>query len=232
MVHPHHGVYHPKKPEKIRVVFDCSAEYQGHSLNRHLLQGLDLTNSLVGVLCRFRQDPVAFACDIEGMFHQVRMNEEHRDFLRFLWWEHGETSKDPTEYRMRVHLFGATLSPGCANLGLRTTAEDNADVLGLQAAEFIKENFYADDGLKSVKSVADAITLIKDGTEMCKRGGFHLHKFNSNRKEVIESIAPEDRAKGIKDLDMSNDLLPPGTRVRHRVVRRERRIQVPHHPQR
>ena len=22
---PHHGVYHPKKPDKIRVAFDCSA---------------------------------------------------------------------------------------------------------------------------------------------------------------------------------------------------------------
>ena len=28
---PHHGVYHPKKPGKIRVVFDCSADYKGES---------------------------------------------------------------------------------------------------------------------------------------------------------------------------------------------------------
>ena len=28
---PHHGVYHPKKPDKIRVVFDCSASYAGTS---------------------------------------------------------------------------------------------------------------------------------------------------------------------------------------------------------
>ena len=47
---PHHGVYHPKKPQKIRVVFDCSVEFAGASLNRHLLQGPDLTNNLVGVL--------------------------------------------------------------------------------------------------------------------------------------------------------------------------------------
>ena len=47
---PHHGVYHPKKPDKIRVVFDCSAEFKGESLNRHLLQGPDLTNNLVGVV--------------------------------------------------------------------------------------------------------------------------------------------------------------------------------------
>ena len=26
---PHHGVYHPHKPGKIRVVFDCSAKFMG-----------------------------------------------------------------------------------------------------------------------------------------------------------------------------------------------------------
>ena len=57
---PHHGVYHPKKPNKIRVVFDCAAEYENESLNKHLLQGPDLTNNLTGVLCRFRQEAIAF----------------------------------------------------------------------------------------------------------------------------------------------------------------------------
>ena len=61
---PHHGVYHPKKPGKIRVVFYCSAQYAGTSLNQNLLQGPDLTNSLVGVLCSFREEAVAFSCDV------------------------------------------------------------------------------------------------------------------------------------------------------------------------
>ena len=30
---PHHGVYHPQKPEKIRVVFDCTAQYANMSIN-------------------------------------------------------------------------------------------------------------------------------------------------------------------------------------------------------
>ena len=51
---PHHGVYHPKKPDKIRVVFDCSAPFKGETLNKHLLTGPDLTNNLFSVLCRFR----------------------------------------------------------------------------------------------------------------------------------------------------------------------------------
>ncbi|XP_031549049.1 uncharacterized protein LOC116286634 [Actinia tenebrosa] len=43
---PHFNVYHPKKPDQIRVVFDCSAVYQNESLNQHLLQGPDQLNSL------------------------------------------------------------------------------------------------------------------------------------------------------------------------------------------
>ena len=78
---PYQGVYHPKKPEKIRVVFNCSVEFAGESLNWHLLQGPDLTNNLVGVLCCFHQDPVAFMCDIERMFHQANVKPEHRNFL-------------------------------------------------------------------------------------------------------------------------------------------------------
>ena len=205
---PHHGVYHPKKPGKIRVVFDCSAEFEGHSLKRQLLQGPDLTNSLLGVLCRFHQEPVAFACNIEGMFHQVKVNEEHRDYLRFLWWDQGDTTKEPTEYRMTVHLFGAASSPGCANLALKTTAEDNEKNLGSETADFLSKNFYVDDGLKYVKTVEEAIALIQKSKEMCKQGGFCLHKFISNRKEVIESIPAEDRAKGIKDLDLEHEELP------------------------
>lgn len=104
---PHHGVYHPQKPGKIRVVFDCSAKYKGVSLNDHLLTGPELTNSLIGVLCQFRKGPVAVMCDIECMFHQFRVRAEDQDYLRFLWWDNGDFHSSPSVYRMRVHLFGA-----------------------------------------------------------------------------------------------------------------------------
>ncbi|XP_050404672.1 uncharacterized protein LOC126820632 [Patella vulgata] len=76
---PHHAVYNPNKPGQVRVVFGCNAEFRGHSLNDCLLKGPDLTNTLIGVLCRFRLDRVAFMCDIEKMFYQFRVNVEHRD---------------------------------------------------------------------------------------------------------------------------------------------------------
>lgn len=134
---PYHGVYHPKKPGKIRVIFDCAAQFRDDSLNKNLLQGPDLTNTLTGVLCCFRQEPVGFICNTESMFYQVYMKEEHRDFLHFLWWEDGNTAKDPVEYRMTVHLFGATSSPGCANFALKCTAKDHESELGADAANFL-----------------------------------------------------------------------------------------------
>ena len=66
---PHHGFYLSKKRDKLRDVFDCRAKFGGVSLNDQLLQGPDRTNTQVGVLNRFRKEPIAFICDIERMFH-------------------------------------------------------------------------------------------------------------------------------------------------------------------
>ncbi|KAK0138796.1 hypothetical protein N1851_024658 [Merluccius polli] len=120
---PHHGVYHPKK-KTLRVVFDCGATFQGTSLNSELLQGPNLTNTLIGVLTRFREQPVALMADIQAMFHQVKVTESDTDFLRFLWWPQGKVDDAPVEYRMTVHLFGAVSSPSIANFALRKTAQD------------------------------------------------------------------------------------------------------------
>ena len=97
----------PKKPEKVRVVFDCAAKFSGQSLNSNVLQGPDMTNSLVGVLCRFRQEDVA---DVEAMYHQVRVNPNDIGALKFMWFPSGDLSKEPEEYQMLVHLFGGIWS--------------------------------------------------------------------------------------------------------------------------
>ncbi len=75
---PHHGVYHPQK-KRLRVFFDCAASFQGVSLNSKLLQGPDMTNSLIGVLTCFRQESVAMMADVEAMYYQVRVTEKDTD---------------------------------------------------------------------------------------------------------------------------------------------------------
>ena len=64
---PHHYVFNKNKPKRVRIVFDAAAKFQDTFLNQNLLQGPDYTNSLVGVLTRFRQDNTTLVADIEGM---------------------------------------------------------------------------------------------------------------------------------------------------------------------
>ncbi|XP_071963443.1 uncharacterized protein [Antedon mediterranea] len=163
---PHSGVYHPKKTNQIRVVFDCSAKYEGVCLNDYLLQGPDLMNGLIGILCRFRKEEVAIMADIKGMFHQFYVTPKDRDKLRFLWWDGSDFEQKMVEYRMKVHLFGAKSSPGCANFGLKRAADDGEGKFGEIAANFIRDDFYVDDGLKSLPTIQQAIELVKSSTEL------------------------------------------------------------------
>lgn len=198
---PHHPVLHPQKPSKPRIVFDCAAKYEDVSLNNQLLQGPDMTNTLVGVLIRFRQDPIAFLADIEAMFCQVRVSPEHRKFLRFLWWKDGDFEQLPEEYEMLIHLFGATSSPSCAGFCLRKVAEECEGEFDAEIIETVRKNFYVDDCLKSVKETEKAIQLVKELCQLLAKRSFHLTKFVCNDVKVLSSIPESERAKSIVSLD-------------------------------
>ena len=73
---PHHGVINPNK-SKVRVVYDAAARFEETALNKELLQGLQLNNSLVGVLMRFRKDEVTVVCSIEWLAE--RTTRTHSD---------------------------------------------------------------------------------------------------------------------------------------------------------
>lgn len=76
------------------------------------------------------------------------MQVPDRDYLRFLWWKDRNLSTEPQEFRMKVHLFGAASSPGCANYGLKRLAKENESLFPL-GSQFIMRDFYVDDGVTS-----------------------------------------------------------------------------------
>ena len=200
---PHFGVFNLHKPDKIRVVFDCSAKYQGQLLNMNLLQGPDPNSSLAGLLCRFRKERVAITCDIKKMFHQFRVTREHRKYLKFLWYE-DNVSKNVVDYQMNVHLFGAVSSPSCAIFGLQQLARDYAEEYP-DAAAFVLNNFYVDDGLISVSTPDEAIRLMEDATSLTSKGNLLLHKFLSNDMAVANALGCEESM--IKDLNSDKEMI-------------------------
>lgn len=100
--------------------------------------------------------------DIESMFYQVKVPEEDADLLRFLWWPEGDLNSDVEEFRMKVHLFGATSSPSCASYALRKTAEDAKDIMNAEAVDTVLRHFYVDDCLKAVETSEQEVNL-EDG---------------------------------------------------------------------
>nr|XP_022300829.1 uncharacterized protein LOC111109032 [Crassostrea virginica] len=206
---PIFGVYHPLKPEKIRMVFDSSARFQDLSLNSVLLSGPDLTNSLIGVLMRFRMETVAVVADIEQMFYCFGVAEKHRNFLRFLWYTNNDPTKPLIEYRMTVQVFGNTPSPAVATYGFRLAAIQAENNFGKDVREFVERNFYVDDGLVSLPTTQEARDLIGRTKEaLMIHGNLRLHKIASNDPIVMQSFDVKDLVKDLIDLDVAHDDLP------------------------
>lgn len=80
---------------------------------------------------------------------QVR--EDHRNFLRFLWYKDNDTAKPVIEYRMKVHVFSNSPSPTMAIYGLRRAIGEGADKYE-DTVQFAERHFYVDDGLLSVST--------------------------------------------------------------------------------
>ena len=83
--------------------------------------------------------------DIEQMFYSFLVSPEHRDYLRFLWYQDNDANKELIQYRMKARVFGNSPSPAVATYGLRKCVE-GADE---DVQKYVCENFYVDDGLIS-----------------------------------------------------------------------------------
>ncbi|XP_077965505.1 uncharacterized protein LOC144411793 [Styela clava] len=197
---PHHYT-----GQKFRVVFDCSAEFQGTCLNNNLLSGPFNTNTLVGVLLRFRQEPVAVICDICQMFHRIRVNPPDCDSMQFLWWPNDDLSRDPVELKMLSHIFGCKSSPSVATFALRKVADHNLSNADSVTIETVNRNFFVDDCLKSLPTADQTVSLISQLRKLLDTCGFHLAKFISNDQAVLDSIPDEDKAPSMVDFDIQGD---------------------------
>ena len=207
LVLTHFGVYHPQKQEKIRVVFHSASEVKGVSLNKLLLSGPDLANSLFGVLLRFRRHSIAFMADIQQMFHSFFVKEDHRNFLRFFWYEGNNPDGEITEFRMKVHLFWKTWSPTVATYGLRKTTQVEEVNFGADAREFVENDFYVDDGLKSTSTTEEVVDLLKRIQAMSATANLRLHKIASNDSGVTSAFPVEDLDLSHADMSASKQTI-------------------------
>lgn len=142
------------------------------------------------------------AAAIEAMFHQVYVEPKDRD--AFLWWPTGDLNEEPREYCMVKHLFGATLSPACANFSLMKTASIYQSEFDPVTAQTVKKNMYVDDLMKSVSSPEIAMRLSSQLRELPAKGGFRLTKWLSNDREVLAEIPQSERASSVVNQEIED----------------------------
>ena len=144
-------------------------------MNRHLCTGPDLLNNLVGVLMRFRRNPVAVSADIKAFFHQIMVADEDVAALRFLFFENEKMDKI-IELESLVHIFGASSSPPVANFTLKHHAQKVREKYGEEVFNMIMQQFYVDNLIDSFPSVEKAREMRLKVTAALKEGGFDLCK--------------------------------------------------------
>ena len=186
---PHHSV--PKKSGQLSLVFDCSAQYKGTSLNNSTSQGPKLTCDLFDILIRFRQFKHAVMGDIRHMYNQVRIPTSDRDALRFLWYIDGNL----VHYRMTCFTFGGIFCASGSSYALQETAK-------LAPSQHVKDvilqNFYVDDMAYSSSDVQEAKDTIFKVKEVLAQRSFCLTKFVATDQEMLTDVDPQDQLP-IKD---------------------------------
>ena len=185
-----------KKGNKVRLVFDSSATYQGVSLNQVLLQGADINNTLRGVLLRFRNGVVGVSSDIECMYHSFYMTATDRNFVRFFWFTDNDPTKPLSEWRGRVQIFGNKPSPALCQHGLRVAINypmenDCSD----ESKRFTSENIYVDDALSSFDCPKEAFDVVSGAKNKLQKFNIRLHKLCSNDREVVDSFPASEVAE-------------------------------------
>lgn len=69
----------------------------------------------------------------------------------------------------------------------------------------LKRDFYVDDGLKSLPSINEAISLLKATKDMLAISNLRLHKIASNSPAVMHAFSPADYAKDLKHMNIDTD---------------------------
>ena len=140
------------------------------------------------------------SADISKMFREIGLQDEEKDFHRFLT---RDFSGDLQDQRMSRLTFGVKCSPYLATQVLLQVAEDHSKEYS-RAAEIIKHSFYVDDCLVSVNTPEEAISTSNELITKFSLSCMVLRKWRSSSPTLMASI-PE----ALREADNSTLAISP-----------------------
>ena len=180
------AVIKESKTTPVRIVFDCSAKQKSSvSLNDCLYAGPSLTEKLGKVLLNFRSNPYAYAADISKAFLRVGLQEEDRDYTRFLWPKNpNDSQSELITYRFRSVLFGATSSPFL----LQATLNHHLDKSKSPQAKRIRESLYVDNLQGTMSSEDELLQFYASANKIMRNANMPLQEWCSNSPRLQQML--------------------------------------------
>ena len=192
---PHEEVVkEDRSTTKLRIVFDASVKYKDTmSLNDVLYKGPCLNADLYSLLLKFRVHPIVLTADIEKAYLQININEEHRDYLRFLWYRNLK-EESIIRYRFTRVIFGVTSSQFLLNGTVQTHAKkyENIDP---EFARKVKKHFYVDDLNSGAKSTEEGFEFYKKVKSRFSEASFNIRNWRTNDPELRKLINDYENCK-------------------------------------
>ncbi|XP_076660940.1 uncharacterized protein LOC143364533, partial [Halictus rubicundus] len=193
---PHHAVFKDEGlSTKIRVVFDASAKSSTNiSLNNTLRVGPTIQDELIFIIMRFRLHNVVLAADIQKMYRQIKVQDSDAIYQNILWRENEHEAI--RVFKLTTVTQGTAPAPFLAARTLHQLSSDERSKYP-QAAAILKNDFYVDDLLSGAATVQEALKIKNQLVELLKLGGFQLHKWASNKPELVVESDNADASSSV-----------------------------------
>ena len=162
-------------------MFDASCAPDAPLLNDCVYSGPYLLSKIFDILLRFRFNFILILADSKQAFLNVEISKEHRDFLRFLWYENVNSESDAKliVYRFLRVVFGVTSSPFLLNGTIRHHLFKYLSC-HQQFVKRLLEDLYVDDVTSGTKTIEQGKEFYEKAKLVLSEAGFDLRKWVTN----------------------------------------------------
>ena len=171
----HMALEQPKSESTpVRLVFNSSAKFKGLSLNDCLAKGPDCyNNNLLGMLIRFRENPIVLIGDIRKMYNSVLLEELEMHMHRFLWRDCDSSRKPDIWVITRVNL--GDKPSGTIAITAKNNTAHMFSYIDEEAAQMLIYCVYTDDIIDSILGeFSRALQRAQNAELILSKGGFSV----------------------------------------------------------
>ena len=136
---------------------------------------------LFDILVRFRLGKIGIVADIKKAFLQIAIDEDHRDFLRMIWYEN-VFAQNPTVKILRfpIVVFGLTLSPFILNGTVRIRKTEHIKAI----IQKLTGDLYVDDVTSSLNNQIKGQKVYETTKSCLSSASFELRKWVTNDEKL------------------------------------------------